>query len=273
MAAGPGNESGDGILRLPRLTASTHNAATWSHARFVRHYGQTDLRPVEAAMLERHGAAFAGRVLELGCGTGRVTGHLTQRARHVDALDLSAGMLAEARRRHPSAGFHQQDMTDLSGFADGNFDAVVASCNVLDALDDADRRTVLREVHRVMTDNGILVFSSHNRAHIELLDGPWRVPTHRLLAFANGLTKLPRRLRNRRRLRPLEVHADDYDIVNDSAHDWMLLQYYIAPADQRRQLGEAGFELLECRTLDDDAVDEDNPAPEPIELHYAARRA
>ena len=51
-------------------------------------------------------------VLDFGCGFGRVAAALAPRCRSVLALDVSAGMIAEARRRHaaiPGLGFAQTD--------------------------------------------------------------------------------------------------------------------------------------------------------------------
>jgi SAM-dependent methyltransferase len=45
----------------------------------------------------------AGRVLDVGCGSGRLACTLTARAEHVDALDRSPVMLEQARRRCPQA--------------------------------------------------------------------------------------------------------------------------------------------------------------------------
>ena len=42
----------------------------------------------------------AGPVLDLGCGTGRVAAALVPHVDRVLGLDVSAGMVAEARRRH-----------------------------------------------------------------------------------------------------------------------------------------------------------------------------
>jgi SAM-dependent methyltransferase len=42
------------------------------------------------------------RVLDVGCGAGAFAARLAQRSEHVDALDRSAEMIAEAKRRTPS---------------------------------------------------------------------------------------------------------------------------------------------------------------------------
>lgn len=48
-------------------------------------------------------------VLDLGCGIGRLTAALAPRCRSVVGLDVSAGMVTEARRRHPALRFEQTD--------------------------------------------------------------------------------------------------------------------------------------------------------------------
>lgn len=43
---------------------------------------------------------FDGRILDFGCGTGRVAGALAEGCREILGLDVSAGMIAEAQRRY-----------------------------------------------------------------------------------------------------------------------------------------------------------------------------
>ncbi len=61
--------------------------------------------------LERILAALpaGARVLDLGCGQGRVAGLLPPETPYT-GVDFSAGMLAEAHRRHPHARFVQADL-------------------------------------------------------------------------------------------------------------------------------------------------------------------
>ncbi len=72
-------------------------------------------KPLERALL----AAFAEQVgpgaavADLGCGPGAVTGHLAALGLDAFGLDLSAAMLAVARRDHPGLRFEQGSMLDL----------------------------------------------------------------------------------------------------------------------------------------------------------------
>jgi SAM-dependent methyltransferase len=54
-----------------------------------------------------------GEVADLGCGPGQVTAHLASLGLRVFGLDLSASMLAIARREHPGLRFEQGSMLEL----------------------------------------------------------------------------------------------------------------------------------------------------------------
>lgn len=69
-------------------------------------------KPADRAWLDAFvarvdGAGLPPRVLDLGCGPGRVTAYLAARAPGVEVVgcDPSTGMLAEARRRFPALAF------------------------------------------------------------------------------------------------------------------------------------------------------------------------
>ena len=102
-------------------------------------------------------------VLDLGVGAGRTSGWLARRAAHYVGVDYAPNMVAAARDRLPDLDFEQGDAADLSRFADGSFDIVVFSFNGLDCLSsDAARQSCLRECHRVLRSQGVLILSRHN---------------------------------------------------------------------------------------------------------------
>ncbi len=68
----------------------------------------------------------ASRVLEVGCGAGRLTGQLAARADHVDALDRDAAMVAAARARVPSNVTVAQSDVMLDELPGGPYDAVLS---------------------------------------------------------------------------------------------------------------------------------------------------
>src|SRR4029450_1162979 len=68
----------------------------WRDANLVDAYDRTDLRPVEAILLDRYSEVLGGRVLELGVGAGRVTRYLCKLASELHGIDISSAMVRRA---------------------------------------------------------------------------------------------------------------------------------------------------------------------------------
>jgi SAM-dependent methyltransferase len=249
------------------------NAALWRRRDLVGAYANRTLRPVEVVLLLRHRQALGGRVLELGCGAGRLTGYLAEISPQVTGADVSPHMLAAARERYPGVEFVERDLHDLSGFADGSFDAIVAGYNLLDILGEDERRATFAALHRMLVPGGLLVFSGHNLEAADRRRTPWRHILARNPAWlVLNVVRTPRRLRNQARVRKLEQRAGDHAVLNDESHDYEALHYYIAPADQVRRLEAAGFAVLEQLDLDGARTPPGTPVPHAAEVHYVARR-
>lgn len=88
------------------------------------------------------------RILDAGCGPGRDTRWFHERGFQVVGVDLSAGMLAEARRRAPGVDFRQADLRQLD-FPEGYFDGIWASASLLH-LPRADVARVLASFNRLL---------------------------------------------------------------------------------------------------------------------------
>ncbi len=75
--------------------------------------------------------------LEIGCGTGKNTVWLVEKAKHIMAVDLSEEMLAKAREKVQSGkvNFIQADITKPWSFANKKFDLVTFSL-VLEHIED-----------------------------------------------------------------------------------------------------------------------------------------
>jgi SAM-dependent methyltransferase len=249
------------------------NERVWARRNFVRDYSGRTLRPCEVVLLVRYREAFSGRVLELGCGAGRLTGYLIEFAREVHAIDVSPTMLDECRRRYPGATYALGDLRDLAALDAGPFDVVVAGANVLDVLGDEERKRVLGQVRDALAPDGLLVMSTHNRAHVPYLRLPPHLrPAPSLFRLARQIAGMPVFLYNHRRARTLQRSEERYAIVNDEAHRYSLLHYYVTRDDQERQFAECGFDLLECLDEEARSVPRAEEAAESAELHYVAQR-
>ena len=258
------------------------DSALWRSGERVIEYSNRSLRPVEVVILARYRERLSGRVLEIGCGAGRVLGYLVELGGDAAGIDIAPAMVDQCRRIYPTADVRVGDLRDLGVSIAGPFNAVLAMYNVLDVVDDVERRRVLSDIHEQLGAQGLLVFSSHNLAHAEgrSVDGPVSGGSRgKLLSkldrpphyFVDAARRLPRRIRNRRRLAPLQRREADHAILNDAALDYGLLHYYIDRDDQERQLSELGFELLECLDLEGRVVRPGNVGSSP-ELHYVARK-
>ncbi len=249
------------------------NSSVWSQHNFVGSYATRSLRPPEVVFLLRYAELLGGRVLELGCGAGRITGYLGARGGEVLGLDISQAMVDYCRARYPDLEFQLGDLSDLSALPERSRDVIVAEFNVLGVLDEVERKRVLREIHRLLTDDGLLLFSAHNLAFLPNIPTPAGLVTRsrdpaRVLW---NLGRLPLRTRNHRRIGRFERRESDYALVNDQAHDYQLLHYYIGREAQARQLEQTGFELLDCLNGDGHSVGPGDRAADHSELHYAAR--
>jgi demethylmenaquinone methyltransferase/2-methoxy-6-polyprenyl-1,4-benzoquinol methylase len=105
------------------------------------------------------GVSFGQRVLEIGCGTGHALVSLADavgQTGHVHGVDISAGMMAVARRRIRSAGLRNVTLTigdaRVLCFQSNVFDAVFMSF-ALELFEPATR-DVLAEVRRVLRTDG-----------------------------------------------------------------------------------------------------------------------
>lgn len=127
-------------------------------------------------------------ILDLGVGGGRTTPFLASIARRYVGVDYAAEMVAICRQKFPDLEFHAMNAAELLTFSDKSFDAVVMAFNGMDyVIPDEHRFSCLREIGRVLSNDGILIFSSHNPRAV-LVRPSWN--QERLKQMAKRLTSL-----------------------------------------------------------------------------------
>ncbi|MFZ4271404.1 class I SAM-dependent methyltransferase [Streptomyces arboris] len=136
-----------------RTTRDSYDAIAPAYAEFSR--GELAAKPLERGVLavfaELAAAGGGGLpVADVGCGTGRVTAHLSELGLGVDVfgIDLSPQMLAAARQEHPGLRFEEGSMLEL-GLPDASLGGLLAWYSTIHVPDEELPRA-FAEFHRVL---------------------------------------------------------------------------------------------------------------------------
>ena len=100
------------------------------------------------------------RVLDAGCGPGRVGGHLARAGHEVVGVDIDPVLIAAAEVDHPGPTWLVADLAELDLRAQGideGFDVVVCAGNVMTFLDPATRQVVLGRLAAHLRADGRVV--------------------------------------------------------------------------------------------------------------------
>nr|WP_221376462.1 class I SAM-dependent methyltransferase [Actinoplanes polyasparticus] len=95
------------------------------------------------------------RVLDAGCGTGRLGGYLAAAGHEVVGVDLDPALIAEAQANHPDARWLVGDLSELD--LPERFDVIVSAGNVMTFVAPSTRVEILRRFVRHLGDGGRLV--------------------------------------------------------------------------------------------------------------------
>jgi SAM-dependent methyltransferase len=124
--------------RFTRLAAAGHDID--GEARFVD------------ALAERR-----SRILDAGCGTGRVAAALAARGHDARGADVDASLIEAGREQHPGVPLEHRDLLDLVP-EDGPFDVIVGAGNVLVYVEPGTEGAVLAALASVLAPGGAAVF-------------------------------------------------------------------------------------------------------------------
>jgi len=92
------------------------------------------------------------KILEVGCATGSLSGHLAERGYVTTAVDSSASMILAAKTHNYKVDYHVSDVGNLT-FNDNSFDAVV-SASLINII--SDQQSAINEMTRVCKQNGVI---------------------------------------------------------------------------------------------------------------------
>jgi SAM-dependent methyltransferase len=116
-------------------------------------------KPLDRAFLDAFVERVKGLIVDVGCGPGHVASYIATRGAHVEGVDLSPEMIAEAIATHPNLVFRVADMFALP-YANEALGGVVAFYAIVH-LRTGELVTPFREYHRVLAPGGLCAIAFH----------------------------------------------------------------------------------------------------------------
>ena len=198
-----------GILELARRARDTIDGLTWAHhnRKFLRRSGGDGL-PIPPPRLRILTTASASvewflnsgqaakdsiqellrdqrisphqvtRVLDFGCGCGRVVRHWADRSDGVHGCDYNADLVAWCRKHLPFAQFETNQLAPpLHQYGTHSFDLVYA-LSVFTHLPQPLQRQWVAEMARILRPSGYLIISTHGEACLAPLSKQERAEFH-----------------------------------------------------------------------------------------------
>jgi len=145
-----------------------------------RIHGEADL--IESLLREMGGS----RVLDAGCGTGRVATELAARGFSVVGMDLDEQMLDTARAKAPQLTWILADLSEASAHLNTTFDVVVMAGNVMIFVERGTEARVIEQLSGPLLPGGLLV------AGFQLTTGRLTLERYDNYAAAAGLELVDR---------------------------------------------------------------------------------
>ncbi len=145
--------------------------------KYARHiYSELDNKPLDRELLTRLAARLQGKgeICDMGCGPGHIARFLRDQGANVFGLDLSPGMLEQARHLNPDISFRQGNMLALD-LPDASLAGIAAFYAVVN-LPRESLPQVFRELARVLQTDGMLLMSHHVGKETVHRDEWWERP-------------------------------------------------------------------------------------------------
>lgn len=138
----------------------------------VEHILGTTITPddPDRAIIEPWAKTIHGPILDVGAGTGRWSGHLTELGYNVTGVEPAQRLVALARQHHPETPFCVGSVADLSGTAH-RWAGILAWYSVIH-MSTEELQAAAGTLHNALADDGTLLLSFFTGPRRESFDHP-----------------------------------------------------------------------------------------------------
>lgn len=154
------------------VTETQDGHSQWYINRFRRLAAQGQDLVGEARLVDAMVSREA-RILDAGCGTGRLSGELHSRGHTVCGADADGELIAAAEQDHPGPSYSVANLATLTladlGVA-APFDAALLAGNVMVFLAPGTETEVLRRMRDCVSEEGFIITGFHTNRHLSLAD-------------------------------------------------------------------------------------------------------
>lgn len=156
----------------PRATTAKIEAAYGSPQFDAEGMLGTVVSPNDAdrAVIEPWAQTVAGRILDVGSGTGRWTGHLGHLGYAIEGLEPVQRLAELARHAHPSASFHRGSINDLIE-CQSRWAGILAWYSIIH-MGPEELAAALAALYGVLEEGGSMLMSFFAGSRLEPFDHP-----------------------------------------------------------------------------------------------------
>lgn len=153
-------------------TQNSYDRVAAEYAR--RMHAELVHKPFDRVMLDWliEKTATGGLICDMGCGPGQIARYLHDMGADACGIDLSPGMIEQARALNPGNDYRTGDMLNLTGVSDGAYAAIAAFYSLIH-IPRARIVVALRELRRVLQPGGVLLLSFHIGTETRHFDELW----------------------------------------------------------------------------------------------------
>ncbi len=145
--------------RWVEMTEANPDHSDWYIERFRKMEAEGDDLAGEARFVDAM-VSRGSRILDAGCGPGRVGSILSGLGHEVVGVDVDPILIAAAEQNRPGPRWIVGDLAELDLTPEGiseNFDAIVCAGNVMPFLAESTRQAVLARLRDHLAESGRLV--------------------------------------------------------------------------------------------------------------------